>query len=450
MVLDNLSSSLREALKKVANAPRIDKEIISEVLKEIQRALLRADVNVKLVLKITKEVERRALTEKPPLGMNSREHVIRIIYEELVKILGKEKEVPLKRQRIMMVGLYGQGKTTTAGKLAKYFQKKGMKCALIAGDVHRPAAYDQLLQIGEKVNVPVYGERDAKDATKVVRRGLEKFRDYDIIIIDTAGRHSLEKDLIEEMERISKVVNPDEIFLVLDATVGQQAGPQARAFHDAVGITGVIVTKLDGSAKGGGALSAVAETGAPIVFIGVGEHPDDLEKFDPPRFISRLLGMGDLQSLLERAKEVVDEEKAEEVAKKIITGKFTLIEMREQMEMLTKMGPLKKIMSLFPSFGGRFNPMAMEGETLEETQRKLKTFKVIMNSMTEEELKNPRIIKSSRIKRISRGAGVTQKEVKELLNYYNKMLKTMKSIQGNRRMRKQLMKQLRIEGLDEL
>ncbi|HDD59684.1 MAG TPA: signal recognition particle protein Srp19, partial [Euryarchaeota archaeon] len=190
--------------------------------------------------------------------------------------------------------------------------------------------------------------------------------------------------------------------------------------------------------------------GAPIVFIGVGEHPDDLEKFDPPRFISRLLGMGDLQSLLERAKEVVDEEKAEEVAKKIITGKFTLIEMREQMEMLTKMGPLKKIMSLFPSFGGRFNPMAMEGETLEETQRKLKTFKVIMNSMTEEELKNPRIIKSSRIKRISRGAGVTQKEVKELLNYYNKMLKTMKSIQGNRRMRKQLMKQLRIEGLDEL
>ncbi|MCD6383175.1 MAG: signal recognition particle protein [Thermoplasmata archaeon] len=447
MVLDNLSTSLKEALKKVANAPRIDKNIIDEVVKEIQRALLRADVNVKLVLKITQQVKKRALTEKPPPGMNSREHVIRIIYDELVKILGKEKEVPLKKQRIMMVGLYGQGKTTTAGKLAKYFQKKGMKCALIAGDVHRPAAYDQLKQIAEKVNVPIYGNPHEKDAVKVVKEGLKKFKDYDIIIIDTAGRHSLEGDLIKEMERISQAAKPDEIFLVLDATVGQQARPQAKAFHDAVGITGVIVTKLDGSARGGGALSAVAETEAPIVFIGVGERLDDLEKFDPPRFISRLLGMGDIKSLLEKAKEVMDEEKAEEVAKKIMSGKFTLIEMREQMEMLTKMGPLKKIMSFFPSFGKFSLP---QGENLEETQRKLAKFKVIMNSMTEEELKNPRIIKSSRIKRISRGAGVTPKDVKELLKQYNQMQKAIKGIQGNRRMRKQLMKQLKIEGLDEL
>ena len=343
MVLEGLGDSLKHTLRKIANAAYIDKDLIKSVVKDIQRAMLQADVNVKMVLTLTKELERRALEERPPAGMSSREHVIRIIYEELVSILGATKDIPLKKQIILMVGLYGQGKTTTAGKLAKFFQKKGLRPALIAGDTHRPAAYDQLKQIAESINVPFYGEPKEKKAVKVVKKGLSELKDNDVLIVDTSGRHSLEADLIDEITKIGKITNSDEVFLILDGAIGQQAGPQAAAFHDAVKITGVIITKLDGTAKGGGALSAVSETEAPIVFIGTGEHVNDLEKFEPPRFISRMLGMGDIQSLLEKAEEVMDKDKAEETAKKLLSGKFTLMEMRDQLDMVSGMGPLKKI-----------------------------------------------------------------------------------------------------------
>lgn len=421
-------------------------------MRDIQRALLQADVNVKLVLTITKEVERRSMEEKPPAGMSSREHVIRIIYEELVRILGEGREVTLKKHVIMMVGLYGQGKTTTTAKLAKYFQKRGLKVGLVAADVHRPAAFDQLKQLAEKINVPIYGNPKANNGVAVVKNGMKQMKDSDIIIIDTAGRHSLENDLINEMKRISKVAKPDEKFLVLDASVGQQAGPQAQAFHDAVQVTGVIITKLDGTAKGGGALSAVSITKAPVTFIGVGEHIDDLEKFDPPRFISRLLGMGDLQTLLEKAQESMEGSDAEMVAKKMMSGKFTLLDMREQMEMLSKMGPMDKIMSMLPQgFGGMKPGMGMEKQDPQETQRRLKKFKVIMSSMTRFELENPKEIKASRIRRIAKGAGVDQKEVRSLLKYYNMSQKAVKGLSSNRRMRKKLMKQLQMpemEGMD--
>lgn len=443
MVLDSLSQSLRETLRKIANATSIDAKLVKEVVRDIQRALLQADVNVKLVLNLTKEIERRALTEKPKPGMSSREHVIHIVYDELVKILGESKDVPLRKQVIMLVGLYGQGKTTTAGKLAKYFQKKGLKVAMIAGDVHRPAAIEQLKHVGSYSNIPVYGDVKEKNAIKVVKRGLEEFKNQDVIIIDTAGRHSLEKELIDEMKRISKVAKADEKFLVLDATIGQQAGPQAKAFHDAIDITGVIVTKLDGTARGGGALSAVSETKAPIVFIGTGEKIDDFERFEPSRFISRVLGMGDIQALLEKAQEVVDEERAERTARKIMSGKFTLKEMYEQMEMISGMGPLKKIMDLLP-FGGMTRKLS-DGD-YEETQARLRKFKVIMNSMTEEELENPSIIKSSRIKRIALGSGTEPKDVKALLKYYNMSKKAVKGLTSNRKMRRKLMKQLEFGG----
>jgi signal recognition particle subunit SRP54 len=407
---------------------------------------------VKLVLTITKEVERRSMEEKPPPGMSSREHVIRIIYEELVRILGEGRDVTLKKHVIMMVGLYGQGKTTTTAKMAKYFQKRGLKVGLIAADVHRPAAYDQLKQLAERINVPIYGNPKANNGVAVVKNGMKIHKESDIIIIDTAGRHSLEDDLIDEMKRIAKVAKPDEKFLVLDAAVGQQAGPQAQAFHDAVQVTGVIITKLDGTAKGGGALSAVSITKAPVTFIGVGEHIDDIEKFDPPRFISRLLGMGDLQTLLEKAQESMEGSDAELVAKKMMTGKFTLLDMRDQMEMLTKMGPLDKIMGMLPQgFGGMKPGMSMDKQSSQETQERLKKFKVIMASMTQFELENPKEIKASRIRRISRGAGVDQKEVRSLLKYYNMSQKAVKGLSSNRRMRKKLMKQLQMpemEGLD--
>jgi signal recognition particle subunit SRP54 len=443
MVLDSLADSLRGTLKKIANAAYIDKTLIKEVVREIQRALLKADVNVKMVFQLTQTVEKRALEEKPPAGMSSREHVIRIIYEEMVNILGEAREISLKKHIIMLVGLYGNGKTTTCGKLAKYFHKKGLKTGLIAGDVHRPAAYDQLKQIAEKINVPFYGEPGTKNPIKIVKKGLKKFSNVDVVIIDTAGRHALEDDLINEMTRIFKATKPDEKFLVIDATIGQQAGPQAKAFHEAIGITGVVLTKLDGTAKGGGALSAVGETKAPIVFVGTGEHLDDLEKLDPPRFISRLLGMGDIQTLLERAQESMDEELVEETARKIMSGKFTIKDMYKQMDMISGMGPLQKLWNLLPfNMSGK-----MSNEAVEETQEKMKTFKVIMDSMTDEEMENPQIIKSSRVKRIARGAGCETKDVKALLKYYNMSRKAVKGFSSNRKLRKKLMQQLKFTDM---
>jgi len=436
MVLEGLGEALRNSLRKIAGASHISPKLIKELVKDIQRALLQADVNVKLALKLSKEIERRALEEKPPAGMTGKEHVIRIVHQELVKSLGTPRILNLKSQRIMLVGLYGQGKTTTCGKLAKYFQKKGMSVGLIAADVHRPAAFDQLSQLGEKLNVPVYGEKDSKNAPELVKNGIEELDEREILIIDTAGRHSLDEELITEMKDLSKIVNPNETMLVLDAAVGQQAGPQASAFHEAVGVTGVILTKLDGTAKGGGAISAVAVTDAPIMLVGTGEGLNDLEALDADRFIGRLLGMGDLQSLLERAEEVIESDKAEDAAKRMMSGKFNLIDLREQMEAITKMGPLGKVMEMIPGMSSM-----SKGANIEETQKKLETYKVMMNSMTNYELENPKEIKKSRIDRISKGSGVEPMEIKSLLKYYNQMKKMMGSMGGNRRMQQKLIRQ---------
>ncbi len=437
MALDKLKDGLQNALKRVANASHVDKGLIKEVVKDVQRAMIESDIQIELALELSKKLEERALTEKPPAGMTSKEHVIRIIYEEFVNILGDGVDIPLVPQRIMMVGLYGMGKTTTCGKLAAYFQKRGLSTALIAGDTHRPAAYQQLEQVAEDAGVPVYGSPDETKAPKVVREGLKKFEEYDIVIIDTAGRHSLEKELIEEIKRIKNIANPDEVILTIDASVGQQAGPQAKAFHDAVGVTKTIITKLDGSAKGGGALSAVAATDAPVVFIGTGERIRDMDKFDPKRFISKLLGMGDIEGLLEKAEEVMDEEKAERTAKRMLSGEFNLKDMYEQMEMLAGVGPLQKIMEMLPIGAGK-----LSDEDMLDTQHKLKMFRIIMDSMTEEEMENPNLIKKSRIKRIAKGSGNTTKEVRDLMAHYKKAKKAIKGFSGNRRIKKQLMKQL--------
>jgi len=442
MVLEGLGQSLRNVLKKVAGASNIDEALVKDITRDIQRALLQADVNVKLVLELTKNVEQRALNEEPPAGTSPKEHIIKIIYDELIGILGEPRPLPVAKQTIMMVGLYGQGKTTTTGKLGRYFHKRGLKVGFIAADVYRPAAYDQLKQVAEQVGVAIYGEPGEKDAAKIVADGMRQFQTMDVIIIDTSGRHALEDELINELKHIADVAKPNERILVLDASVGQQAGPQAKAFHDAVGVTSVIITKMDGTAKGGGALSAVAQTKAPIVFLGTGEHLIDLEPFDPTRFISRLLGMGDLQTLLEAAKEGISEEKAEETVRKMMSGRFTLVEMYEQMEMLTSMGPLKKIMSMLPGIGG-----LQDKVDLEESQERLRKFKIIMDSMTDEEMEDPKIVKASRINRIARGAGVETRDVRELIKQFNMSKKAVKGFMGNRKLRKQLMKQMSSEDL---
>jgi len=444
-MLDSLGESLRNTIRKISKAGYVDESLIKEIVRDIQRALLKADVEVHLALKLSKNVEKRALEEKPPSGMSHRDFLIKIIYEELVAILGKEKEIPLKPQKIMLVGLYGQGKTTTAGKLARYFHKKGLSVVLVACDVHRPAAYDQLKQIGEQVNVPVFGIPGEKDARKIAKEAVKKVKDYQVQIFDTSGRHALEDDLIEEIKDLKEIIHPDEIFLVLDATIGQQAGKQAKAFHDAVGVTGVIITKMDGSAKGGGALSAVAATGAPVVFIGTGEHLEDLEHFNPTRFISRLLGMGDLETLLETAKELeLKEEEAEKVMERMMSGKFNLKDMYEVWEQMAKPGILQKILYSLPFF----KMGDIDKGMVEESEEKLRKYRIIMDSMTYEELENPEIIKASRIRRIARGSGRSEQEVRALLKEYNRMKKTMKQMRGNRKLMRALRKQLKSGDFD--
>lgn len=445
MVLEGLGKSLRNALGRITGASSINEQLIKDVTKDLQRALLQADVNVQLVLELTKRIEKRALEEKVPAGKSAKDHVARIIYEELVRLLDNGEGLRMQPQVIMMVGLYGQGKTTTTGKLANLFNKKGFKVGLIAADVYRPAAYDQLKQLGDKVSVEVYGEPGNPDAPGIVKRGMEHFKDRKVIIIDTSGRHALEDDLIQEIKDIAAVAKPDERFLVLDSQVGQQAGPQAEAFHNAVGVTGVVLTKMDGTAKGGGAISAVAKTKARIVCLGVGEHIRDFEPFDADKFISRLLGMGDLSSLLEMAKESYEgnEDAMIDTTKKMMSGKFTLKDMYSQMEAMGKMGPLKKIMSLIPGMA------KMEDQiNYEESQKKLAQFKCIMDSMTDEEQEDPSIIKASRVNRIAMGSGTTVHDVKELLKQFNQSKKAVKGMMGNRKMRKQLMKQMGMSDLD--
>ncbi len=427
MVLEKLGDSLQGALKKLIGAGRIDERTVNEVIKDIQRALLQADVNVKLVMEISKRIKERAMKEDPSAGINPREHVVRIVYQELMEIIGKGADIQLKPQTIMMVGLQGSGKTTSTAKLARYFQRKGLKVGVIAADTFRPGAYHQLKTLCENLNVAFYGEEGNQDAVTITKNGLRAIEKYDIKIVDTAGRHALEAELIEEMERINAVAKPNHKFMVLDAGIGQLASQQAHAFNDSIGITGVIITKLDGTAKGGGALSAVSETKSPIAFIGVGETAEDLEKFESDRFISRLLGMGDLKSLMEKAEETLSEEDMN--VEGMMQGRFTLKDMYKQLEAMNKIGPLKQIMSMLPmGLGG----MKLSDEMFQATSDKMKNYKIIMDSMTEDEMKDPKIIGGSRIKRISRGSGCSPEDVRELLKYHKTMQMTLKGFKGGK------------------
>jgi signal recognition particle subunit SRP54 len=427
MVLDKLGESLQDAVKKLVGASRIDEKVVDEVVRDIQRALLQADVNVKHVMVLSQKIKQRSLKEAPPGGMSAREHVIRIVYQELINILGKTANVKLAPQTIMMVGLQGSGKTTTTAKLARYFQRKGLKAAVICADTFRAGAYDQLKTLCDRMGIFFYGEKDVKDAVAITQRGLKACEKYDVKILDTQGRHALEKDLIKEMEEIHKIAKPDHKFLVLDAAMGQLASEQAKAFNASIGITGVVITKLDGTAKGGGALSAVSETDSAIAFIGVGETTDDLERFEADRFISRLLGMGDIKSLIEKAEETLKSEEFDMEA--MLSGKFTLKDMYKQMEAVNKMGPLKQVMSMIPL--GKLG-MKVSDDMFAVTQEKMKKYKYIMDSMTDKELEDPKHINSPRITRIARGSGTKYEEVRELLKYHKMMQKTIKGMAGGK------------------
>jgi len=427
MALERLGASLHEALRKLFRAAVVDEAAVKELIRDVQRALLQADVNVQLVLDISKRIEERALKEKVPPGISRREHVIKVVYEELTRFLG-DKPVPLKvepgkRKVLMLVGIQGSGKTTAAAKLARYFQKRGLKPALICADTYRPGAFEQLQQLASRINVPVYGDPKSKDPVKIALEGLKQFSDKDIVIVDTAGRHKEEQELIREMKMLEEKIKPDEVMLVIDGTIGQQALVQAKAFNEATSIGSILVTKLDGSARGGGALSAVAATGAPIKFISTGEKIEDIEPFVPSRFVGRLLGMGDVEALVEKVREA-EVKVPEKKAKAILSGKFTLTDMYEQFEAMRKMGPFQKILKMLP--GMSYN---VPEEMLEQAEDKLEKWRVIIQSMTPEERENPKILNASRIRRVARGSGTSEKDVKELLKQYvmmRKMLKTLR------------------------
>jgi len=432
MALERLGSSLYEAIKKVFKASVVDEATVKELVQDIQRALLQADVNVKLVLEISKRIEERALNEKVPPGVSRREHIIKVVYEELTRFLG-EKPVPVKiepgkRKTIMLVGIQGSGKTTNGAKLARYFQKRGMKPALICADTFRPGAYAQLQQLANRINVPLYGDPKAKDSLKVVNEGLKQFTDKDIVIIDTSGRHKGEQELIKEMKALEKNIKPDEVILVIDGTIGQQALVQAKAFNEATPIGSILVTKLDGSARGGGALSAVAATGAPIKFIGTGEKVEDIEPFVPSRFVGRLLGMGDLETLLDKVREA-EVKVPEKKAKAILSGKFTLTDMYEQFEAVKGMGTFRKLLKMLP--GMSYN---IPEEMLNTAEDRLEKWRVMIQSMTQQEKDNPKIFNSSRMKRVARGSGTSEKEVKELLKQYVMMRRMLKTFRRKKKL----------------
>jgi signal recognition particle subunit SRP54 len=422
-MLDSLSTSLKDALKKLAGRTVVDRVAVDELVKNLQRALLSADVNVKLVMELSKAIRTRSLEEPPQKVMSVREHVLRIVYQELVRLIWASTDVKLEPQVILMAGLQGSGKTTTTAKVARYFQKKGLKVGVICADTFRPGAYDQLFTLCQRINVPCFGNPQAKDALAITRQGLSALKDLEVLVVDTQGRHALEANLIQEIIELNQLTKATHRWLVIDAALGQQASEQARRFHEAIGIDGVIITKMDGTAKGGGALSAVAETKSGIVFIGQGETSEDLERFDPDGFISRLLGMGDLRALAERAEEAI---KAGDMdATTLLKGKFTLRDMYQQLEALNKMGPLKQIMNMLP-----LGNMELPEGVYDVTSTKMVRYRIIMDSMTSAELDDPSLINSSRMQRIAHGAGAAPDEVRELLKYYKLMQRTIKGLRG--------------------
>lgn len=441
-MLDNLRSSLGAALKKLVGASDVNEELIDSLCKDVQRALLQSDVNVRLVLNITQNLKKRSLEEAPPKGLSRKDHIVSILYDELSRLMGytgvsnaqsqnnqTENQVisilPGKLNIVLMFGIQGSGKTTVTAKLARWLTKHGYHVGVIGADTWRPGALTQLKMNCVKINVEVYGDEENKDAPSIVKNGLDYFKDAgsDVVIIDTAGRHKDEAELLEEMKSMYNISNPDLILLVIDGTIGQQAYSQAKSFHDTVPVGGIIITKLDGTAKGGGALAASAVTGAKIFFIGNGERIDDLEEFSPTRFVGRLLGMGDIKAILDLAKDL-ELQADENQSKRVMSGKMTIEDFYSQMESVGKMG-FRNIIDNMPGLSG-----LVKEDQLDAIQGKLVKWRYIIQSMTKQEKKNPEIINDSRRKRIARGSGVAEHDVKDLIKNFNNSKSMIKQSKG--------------------
>jgi signal recognition particle subunit SRP54 len=426
LVFESLSEKLQNALGKLRSRGKINEKDLDAALREVRLALLEADVNFKVVKDFIRRIKERALGSEVLESLTPGQQVIKIVNEELTLLMG-EKESKLNFSSspptvILMCGLQGAGKTTTTGKLANLLKKQGKRPLLVACDIYRPAAIKQLEVVGEKVNVPVFSIGDKHKPVDIAKAALEHGRKHgnDVIIIDTAGRLHIDELLMQEITDIKSAVNPKEILLVLDSMTGQDAVNVAESFNERLGITGVILTKLDGDARGGAALSIRAVTDKPIKFVGLGEKADQLEPFHPDRMASRILGMGDVLSLIEKAQAGIDEKKAFELEKKMRTSQFTFDDFLDQLEQMKKMGPLDELLGMIPGM----NSKALKG--LDIDTRDLARTEAIIKSMTKKERDNPDMIDSSRRKRIASGSGTTVSDVNRLLKQFKETKKMMK------------------------
>ncbi|PIN93480.1 signal recognition particle protein [Candidatus Pacearchaeota archaeon CG10_big_fil_rev_8_21_14_0_10_31_24] len=428
MVLEKLGSALKSGVRKISNAIFLDKKLIEGIVKDIQKSLIEADVDIELVFELSKKIKKLAYDETIK-GIDKKEQLITLIHDEISLLLGKKKELELpKKASILFLGLYGSGKTTTISKIGVYYAKRGRKIALLGLDTQRPAAMDQLEQMAKKAKLTYFIDKKEKDPIKIIKEFDGELKKYDLILIDTAGRDGLNKELIKEIEKLNKTLKPTFRILVMPADIGQAAKTQSQEFKKALSIDGVIITRMDGTSKAGGALTACAQTSSPVFFIGTGEQIQDLEKFDPESFIQRLLGIGDLQSLLEKVKSATDETQAKRIEDRLKEGKFTLHDLYSQLEQMNKLGSMDKLMGMIPGMSAAKVPK----DVLAKQEAKMEHWKSQISSMTEEEIENPEILEkqTKRISRIAKGSGTTTTELRELLKQY-KMLKEMLGMQSS-------------------
>jgi signal recognition particle subunit SRP54 len=421
-MLESIGNALKKGIEKISSAIFVDQALIDSIIKDLQRALIMADVNVALVKELSEKI--RAESQKNIKSIEKKEQIIKLLNDEITNIIGKEKKelVLEKKESLLFVGLYGVGKTTTISKVGTYYKKRGRKVAFLGLDVHRPAAPEQLEQLGKKTEIPVFIDKEEKNPIKIFEKYKKELDKYDLVLIDSAGRDALEKSLIKEIEEISKKIKPTRTILIIAADIGQSAKKQVEEFKKACNIDGVIITRMDSSAKAGGALTACAETNAPVYFIGTGEKPSELEQFNPKSFVSRILGMGDLETLLEKVQSAMDEKKQNKIKKSLQEGNLTLLDIYEQLESMQSIGSFKKITELIPGL----NKAKIPEELMENQEHKLKHWKNAINSMTKKEIENPEILEkqTSRISRIAKGSGTSTTEIRQLLKQY-KMIKEL-------------------------
>lgn len=412
-------------------------QAVEAFIRELQKSLIQADVNVKLVFDLSNRIREQARSSEPPPGFSRRDWFIKIVYDNLAEMFGGDRipsvAPPKQPYVILMVGIQGSGKTTTCAKIAYYYKKLGYRPCLVAADTYRPGAFEQLSQLASLIGVPIYGEPGSSDPVGIAVRGVDALvkRGCNIVIVDTAGRHGYgsEKALLDEMKSVADSIKPDEVMLVLDATIGQRAYDLAKRFHETVPIGSIVVTKLDGSARGGGALSAVAATGATIKFIGTGEKVEELEVFNPRRFVSRILGLGDIEGIIEKFRALEESRELEKrISRAISTGRLSLADVYVQIRSILRMGPLAKILQMIPGLSASI----IGDEEAKIGEKKMRKWINIMDSMTYEELENPKIIDRSRMRRIALGAGVSIEDVKELLSYYENVQRMIREVRRRR------------------